>query len=108
LSSKKRIIDVEEWDAWYHERIKNLRPYDIYDTGYVDALDVADDWMGVQPILDIDTGLSGQYKWERDVAINQLEQLGIGLGQKIDGVYLTKEEYERLAEYKYRYEQLMR
>lgn len=49
MSSKKRIIDVEEWDAWYHEHIKNLNSYDIYDTGYEDALDAADDWMDAQP-----------------------------------------------------------
>ena len=49
-----------------------------------------------------------QFKWERDVAIEQLEELGIGFGQKIDGVYLTKEEYEKLREYKYMYENLCR
>ena len=160
MSNKKRIIDVEEWDAWYNKLIKNLNQCDLHNTGYKDALDQIDDWMDSQPlvetnartknrelhpcsicnvgwatyskekctscaesceklkkyndrllnnnILDIDTGLIGQYRWERDIAINQLEQLGIGFGQNIDGIYLTKEEYERLAEYKYRYEQLMR
>ena len=58
--------------------------------------------------FDVNTGLIDQYKWERDVAINQLEELGIGFGQKIDGVYLTKEEYEKLLEYKYMYEDLCR
>lgn len=29
-----------------------------------------------------------QIRWERDIAIGQLEELGIGFGQKIDGVYL--------------------
>lgn len=47
-----------------------------------------------------------QLIWERDVAIKQLEELGIGFGQKIDGVYLTKEEYEKLLEYKWKYEDL--
>lgn len=28
----------------------------------------------------------GQYMWERDVAISQLEELGLSLGQKTDGV----------------------
>ena len=41
-----------------------------------------------------------QYRWERDIAILQLEELGIGLGEKIDGVYLTKQEYEDLLDYK--------
>ena len=39
-----------------------------------------------------------QYKWERDIAISQLEELGLSLGQKIDGVYLTKEEYKKVFE----------
>ena len=46
------------------------------------------------------------YKWERDIAIEQLEELGIGFGRKIDGVYLTKEEYDKLLEYKAMYEDL--
>ena len=28
----------------------------------------------------------GQFKWERDIAIEQLEELGLGLGQKVDHV----------------------
>lgn len=38
-----------------------------------------------------------QYRFERDVAISQLEELGLSLGQKIDGVYLTKEEMDKLG-----------
>lgn len=45
-------------------------------------------------------GCLEQYRWERDIAISQLEELGIGLGEKIDGVYLTKQEYEDLLDYK--------
>ena len=47
-----------------------------------------------------------QFQWERDVAIQQLADLGIGFGEKVDGVYLTKEEYEDLLEYKFMYESL--
>lgn len=47
-----------------------------------------------------------QYKWERDVAIAQLVELGLCLGQKIDGVYLTQEKYKELLEYKFMYEEL--
>ena len=47
-----------------------------------------------------------QIRWERDIAIEQLEELGLSLGQKIDGVYLSKEEYEKLIEYKHMYEDL--
>lgn len=35
-----------------------------------------------------------QYRWERDIVVSQLEELGLSFGQKIDGVYLTKEEAE--------------
>ena len=47
-----------------------------------------------------------QIAWERNIAIEQLEKLGLSLGQKIDGVYLTKEEHEKMLEYKYMYEDL--
>ena len=47
-----------------------------------------------------------QIRWERDVVIEQLEDIGVGLGRKMDGKYLSKEEYEELLEYKYIYEDL--
>ena len=51
-------------------------------------------------------GAFEQVAWERSVAFEQLEELGIGFGQKIDGVYITKEEHDKLLEYKYMYENL--
>ena len=51
-------------------------------------------------------GAIEQYRWERDVAISQLEELGLSLGQKVDGVYLTYDKYNELLEYKYMYEDL--
>lgn len=47
-----------------------------------------------------------QIRWERDVAIEQLEEIGVGLGRKMDGKYLTEEEYNQLLEYKHMYESL--
>ena len=47
-----------------------------------------------------------QFKWERDVAIEQLNELGISFGQNIDGVYLSYDKYNELLEYAYRYEDL--
>lgn len=47
-----------------------------------------------------------QVRWERDIAIEQLAELGLSLGQIIDGKYLSKEEYNKLLEYKYMYEDL--
>jgi hypothetical protein len=59
------------------------------------------------PAVDaVSRGLFEQYKWERDVAIEQLNELGLGFGQKIDGRYLTREEYNKLFEYKHMYENL--
>lgn len=57
-------------------------------------------------MTDYRNGILNQLRWELDVAIDQLKQLGIGFGEKIDGKYLTKEEYEELLEYKYMYEEL--
>lgn len=47
-----------------------------------------------------------QYIWERDIAVSQLEELGLSLGQKIEGVYLTHDKYNELLEYKAMYEDL--
>ena len=41
-------------------------------------------------------GAIDQIVWERNIAISQLKELGIGFGEKIDGVYLTKEKYDDL------------
>lgn len=61
------------------------------------------------PTLDVvSRGLFDQIRWERDVAIGQLADLGIGFGQEIDGVYLTNEEYKELFEYRLMYENLCR
>lgn len=49
-----------------------------------------------------------QIKWERDIAIGQLEDLGIAFAEKVDGVYLTREEYKELFEYRLMYEDLCR
>lgn len=54
----------------------------------------------------VSRGVFDQVMWERNVAIGQLEELRLSLGQKIEGVYLTKEDYEKLLEYKYMYEDL--
>ena len=49
----------------------------------------------------------GQYVWERDVAISQLENLGFQFGQDTEGyISITKDEYDKLLEYKSMYEDL--
>lgn len=42
-----------------------------------------------QPTFDYEK-MIGQYIWERDVAIKQLEQLGIGFGQKLEDEVIEK------------------
>ena len=51
-------------------------------------------------------GAFEQVAWERNIAIEQLEELGLSLGQKIYGIYLTKQEYEELLDFKWMYEKL--
>ena len=43
-------------------------------------------------------GCVEQFRWERDIVLEMLEELGLGFAQKIDGVYLSKEEYGKLLE----------
>lgn len=47
-----------------------------------------------------------QIRWERDVAMKQLEELRIEFGEETDGFYLDKEEYKKLFEYRLMYEDL--
>ena len=51
-------------------------------------------------------GCVEQFRWERDVALEMLEELGLGFGQKIDGVYISNEEHIDLLAYKAMYEGL--
>lgn len=36
--------------------------------------------------MDYNNSLLEQIRWERDVAISQLEEIGIGLGEKMDNI----------------------
>ena len=89
-------------------RLENISERDDY--GFIVNLDDAID--SVFELSDeydgkfVSASLYDQIKWERDIALEQLEILGIGLGQKIDGVYLSNEQYNGLLEYKYIYNEL--
>lgn len=50
--------------------------------------------------------LINQIRCERDIALEQLADLGLSLGQKIEGYYITEDEYDKLIEYKHMYEDL--
>lgn len=71
------------------------------------------DGVTLQSIIDrvptedvVSKGLYNQIKWERDIALEQLADLGLCLGQKIEGYYVTEDEYDKLIEYKHMYEDL--
>jgi hypothetical protein len=59
------------------------------------------------PAVDaVSKSLYDQIKWERDIALEQLADLGLFLGQKIEGYYITEDEYDELLEYKWKYKDL--
>lgn len=49
----KKIIDMEEWNAFYAEQMKGIDPYNHYDNGYEDAIDKVDAWLEEQPAADV-------------------------------------------------------
>ena len=77
------------------------------DNGYVDV-GGAHDENEIQIIKEAISALIliNQIRWERDIALEQLADLGLGLGQKIEGYYITEDEYDKLLEYKHMYEDL--
>ena len=77
------------------------------DNGYVDV-GGAHDENEIQIIKEAISALIliNQIRWERDIALEQLADLGLSLGQKIEGHYITEEEYDKLLEYKHMYEDL--
>ena len=58
--------------------------------------------------MNINVGVYNQLRLEHEIAMTQLNKLGIELGQEIDGVYLSYVKYNELLEYKQMYEDLCR
>lgn len=77
------------------------------ENGYIDLNDIHDEneFKIVKQAMSALIAIE-QIRWERDIAIAQLDELCLSLGQEIDGVYLTKEEHNDLCQYKYMYEDL--
>ena len=46
-----RPIDAREWKSFYTDMADSRNMIDLYDIGYMNALDDVDDWMGAQPTL---------------------------------------------------------
>ena len=65
------IKDIEEYEK---NAVEILRKHDQYATAR--AVERAFDALGCIQ----------QFKWERDIALEQLEELGLSLGQKVDDV----------------------
>ena len=100
-----RVIDADELLKTYKKWIPQLAlPEDEGDKrGVETCIAVLED----APTLEVvSKGLYDHIKWERDIALEQLSEAGISFGQKIDGIYLSEKEYEKLLEYKYMYEDL--
>lgn len=51
--SMKKIVDMEEWEAFYAEQMKGIDPYNHYDNGYEDAIDKVDAWLEEQTVADV-------------------------------------------------------
>lgn len=62
-----------------------------YKKNAVEILRKHDQYATAKAVEEAFTALAclGQYMWERDVAISQLEELGLSLGQKVDYVKET-------------------
>jgi hypothetical protein len=49
-------------------------------------------------------GCVEQFRWERNIALEMLEDLGLGFAERTDDkCVISKEEYEELKEYKFMY-----
>ena len=87
LISKNVLLDEFEW-------LKSV----VNESSKDEVEDTIQRIKNASSVEAVSKGLYDQIKWERDIALEQLEELGISLGQKIDGVYLTKEECNKLLE----------
>ena len=70
-------MTIEDIREYKNNAVEILRKHDQYAT----AKAVEEAFMALACL--------GQYMWERDVAISQLEELGLSLGQKVDHVKET-------------------
>ena len=95
LISKNALLDEFEW-------LKSV----VNESSKDEVEDIIQRIKNAPAVDAVSKGLYDQIKWERDIALGQLEELGISFGQKIDGYYLTNEEYKKLFECQLMYEDL--
>ena len=71
-------MTIEDIREYKNNAVEILRKHDQYAT----AKAVEEAFMALACL--------GQYMWERDVAISQLEELGLSLGQKVKRLTMLK------------------
>jgi hypothetical protein len=64
---------------WQEMMVRNGVPIDA---SKVQALRVAIEALNAEPTKAVPPSLADVYKWERDIALSQLEEYGIGFGEK--------------------------
>ena len=58
-----KVINVSDWDTRMNDMLRGRNEHEIYDMGYIDALDQMDDWLDAQPSLTLDN-LRQKGRWE--------------------------------------------
>ena len=63
----KKIVDMEEWEKFYDEKMDDLYPYeDEWEDGHKDCLEIVNEWLQAQPDADKKRGKwrkSGYEEW---------------------------------------------
>ena len=87
-NEKRRLIDA---NALKESVMKEIRHYwNEGEGGYYLAEDVIPDIDNAPTVDAVSRGVHDQVRWERDVAIEQLESYGISLGEKADVVKVVR------------------
>ena len=81
IDADELITDLKE----YVENIKNIRDDGKCFLTEENVLSIIEE----QPTFETDNYVE-QLRWERDIAISQLERLGIGFGEKIEDEVIEK------------------
>lgn len=78
---KKELVEAIEEASWV---VEGGDAHDLIDAVEKAHASMADTLAYIQQ-LEMLAKQNEQIRWERDVAIDQLKQLGIGFGEKVDG-----------------------